>query len=94
MFRILGLLEEEPPSGSQRHADLIRRASVTVGERPAILVGAVAEAADETWQFRKIASRAYDNFRLSKAADALAAARLLIEELPEAIARFRQAIDP
>jgi hypothetical protein len=94
LLRILDLFGEEPPSGAQWHSDLIRRTSAALGNRPPILTGAVAEAADETRQFRNIAARAYDNFKLGKAGDALAGAGFLAEHLPEAIARFRQAVDP
>ncbi|MBN8927065.1 MAG: hypothetical protein BGO51_09880 [Rhodospirillales bacterium 69-11] len=94
LLRILELCGEEAPTGRQWHADLIRRAARDVDGRPAILVGEVAEAADETRQFRNVAARSYDNFNERKAAPAVAASRLLAHALPKAIARFRQAIDP
>jgi len=54
----------------------------------------LVDAADESRQFRNIAARAYDNLNANKAGAAVAAARSLLEALPVAIARFRQAIDP
>ncbi|MFO1026528.1 MAG: hypothetical protein U1E70_15250 [Acetobacteraceae bacterium] len=94
LLRILEMFGEEAPSGRHWHADLIRRVARAVGQRPAILEGDMAEAADETRQFRNVASRTYDNFSQRKAEPAVAAAGVLIEGLPDAIARFRQAIDP
>jgi uncharacterized protein YbaA (DUF1428 family) len=94
LLRILEIWGEEAPSGRQRHADLIRRVGRSVGNRPVILEGRIAAAADETRQFRNVAARSYENFDQAKAAPAVAAAGLLVTELQPAIARFRQAIDP
>ncbi len=50
--------------------------------------------AEETRQFRNLAAPSYDRFDSPRAQPAVAAARLLANELPTAIAGFRQAIDP
>lgn len=94
LLRILDLFDEEPPSGPRWHADLIQRVCVATERRPSILTGELTDAADETRQFRNIASRAYDNFKLHRAQDALAAARLLAGRLRSAIGDFRAQIDP
>lgn len=92
--RILALFNEEPPTGPRWHADLIQRIAIATDRRPPILDSNLTDAADETRQFRYIAVRAYDNFKLQRAHEALAAARLLAAHLRPAIARLRSAIDP
>lgn len=94
LLRILELCGEAAPTGSSWHADLIRRAASVVGERPAILNEAAARAADITRRFRSVAAHAYDTFDRTLAANAVAAATLLITLLPAEVYRFRQAIDP
>ncbi len=70
------------------------RASHPVGERPAILGGEAARAADETRRFRSIAAHAYDAFDHTRAIAAVESASLLVSLLPSDIARFRQITDP
>lgn len=94
LLRVLDLLGEEAPTGARWHADLIARATRPLGDRPEILTGKAASAAEETRRFRSIAAHAYDNFDESRATDAVAAAATLAELLPTEIARFRQVIDP
>jgi len=94
LIGILNLFGEEPPSRAQWHADLIRRVSRVVNGRPPILSDALAGAANETRQFRHVAARAYDDFDWQRAARAVGYARQLAADLPEAISRFRRAIDP
>jgi hypothetical protein len=94
LLRILDLFEEEAPSGARWHADLIARASRRLGERPAILTGKAAVAAEETRRFRSIAAYAYDNFDESRAARAVDSAASLASLLPSEITRFRKTIDP
>lgn len=94
LLRILDLFNEEPPSGASWHADLMRRVSAATDQRPPILAGDLAVAADETRQFRNIAVRAYDNFKLHRAHDAVAAAALLAAQLRSAVAAFRAQVDP
>jgi hypothetical protein len=87
------LLSEELPIGDSWHADLIQRAAVALTDRPAILPPALAEAADETRQFRNRAVRAYDNFKPDRASPAIIAATYLASGLLDALATFRRAID-
>ena len=94
LFRILDLFEEEAPTGARWHADLIARASRRLGERPPILTGSVAAAAEETRRFRSIASHAYDNFDEARAAKAVESAASLAAALPSEIVRFRLVADP
>ena len=94
LVAILGLFGEEPPSGAQWHADLIRRVAQGVDARPPVLPDALAAAANETRQFRHVAARAYDDFDWERAGRAVTAARRLAAELPEAIRHFRNAADP
>ncbi len=94
MLRILELCREAAPAGSSWHADLIRRVARAVDERPSILDGNAARAADITRRFRSVAAHAYDTFDQTRAANAAASASVLISLLPSQIGRFRQAIDP
>ena len=94
LVRILELLGEEPPSGRSWHADLIRRASRPSQARGAILDPALSAAADETRQFRNVATRSYDSFVPARAVFAVEAARRISAELKGAVAAFRRNIDP
>jgi len=94
LLRILELLREQAPTGPRWHADLIARATRSLDNRPAILTGDVAAAAEQTRRFRSVAAHAYDSFDEVRAAKAVASAQSLASLLPSAIARFRQAIDP
>ena len=94
MLRILELFQEQAPTGARWHADLIARAGRPHADRPAVLTGRAAVAAEETRRFRSIAAHAYDNFDESRAAKAVESAAVLVTLLPLEIARFRQAIDP
>jgi hypothetical protein len=93
LTRILRLLGEELPSGESWHADLIQRVALTLTDRPAILPPDLAEAADETRQFRNRAVRAYDNFKPDRASPAIQAATTLAAGLIAAVTAFRQMID-
>jgi hypothetical protein len=94
LLRILEMLGEEAPTGSNWHADLIQRVSAARPDaRPAVLTGAVATAADETRRFRAVATRGYDNFDPGRSAPAVAAARVLAQELPGALTLFRNSLD-
>jgi hypothetical protein len=94
LLRILELLSEQPPTGASWHRDLIARISRGVTERPPILTGEAAAAAEETRRFRSVAAHAYDNFDEARAAKAVAAAAVLAASLPAEIAGFRLLIDP
>lgn len=94
LLRILDLFQEQPPTGRRWHADLIARAARPLDERPAILTGAVAAAADETRRFRSIATHAYDNFDETRAAKAVDGAAILASLLAAQIDLFRSTTDP
>ncbi len=95
LLRILEMLGEEAPTGSNWHADLINRVSTArASKRPAILTGEVATAADETRRFRAVATRGYDNFDPRRSAPAVAAARLLAKDLAATVTEFRNSLDP
>ncbi len=93
LTRILRLLGEALPTGETWHADLIQRVAIALTDRPAILPPDLAEAADETRQFRNRAASAYDNIKSDRAIPAIQAAALLAAELSATIAAFRQMID-
>lgn len=92
--RLLDLLGETQPTGALWHADLIARAARPTGNRPHILPDALVEAASETLRARHIALRGYDSFKPSRAAPAIAAARLIASTVHPAITAFQTAIDP
>jgi hypothetical protein len=94
LLRILDLNREEAPTGARWHADLIRRAAHPIGNRPAILEGVAARAADETRRFRSVSAHADDASDHAQATGAVQSAELLASLLPEEIARFRAATDP
>jgi hypothetical protein len=94
LIRILALVDEPRPTGEFWHTDLIRRAGSPAPGRPEILPPALAQAADRTRRFRHVAVRTYDAFDTDEAVTAVTAAAVVARELAEAIARFRQAIDP
>ncbi|MGI4953018.1 MAG: hypothetical protein ACRYGM_14545 [Janthinobacterium lividum] len=93
LVRILGLLNEDAPSGSGWHADLIARARRDLVTRPAILSSSVAAAANETRRFRHVAMRNYGKFELSRSQPALEAARVIAAGLRADIIKFRTLID-
>ena len=94
LLRIFDLVDEARPRGESWHADLIARASVPLGPRPAILPADLAAAADETRRFRNRATRTYDNFDPARITPTVEAAVVLATHLANAVAAFRQAIDP
>jgi hypothetical protein len=95
LVRILEMLGEERPIGDTWHADLIKRAAAALpGRRPAILSARLASAADETGRFRHRATHAYEGFQVREAEHTIEAARLLANELDEAILTFKTIIDP
>jgi len=92
--RILEILGEEKPTGSDYHAQLIKRVSRAFPEsRPAIIEGALAEAVDETRRFRHVARKGYDGFRVENAGAAIAAADYVRAHIREAIEVFRSALE-
>jgi hypothetical protein len=94
LVRALRLLQEEPPTGNDWHADLIRRVSSAVAGRPALLIPELAKAATATRRFRHVAMRSYGPFDLELSRPAVLAAGVIVRDLQGAIAAFKAAIDP
>ncbi len=94
LLRILDVVGEEHPTGQHWHADLVHRVSRPTEARPALVPADLAHAIDETRRFRNIAMRAYESFEQDRAKPAVAAASIIVADLPGAISRFRAAIDP
>lgn len=92
--RILEMLLEEKPSGANYSADLLRRVARDIpGNRPAILAGELAEAADEVRRFRHVARKSYDGFNLAGAASAVRSAAAIRDGIAAAIDAFREKMD-
>ena len=94
LVRILDLLHEDVPTGRDWHADLLRRVSHALMDRPAILPPSLAQAANETRRFRHVAMRSYGDFDPARAQPAIAAAALIAHGLAAAVLAFRRQIDP
>lgn len=94
LVRILDLLGEDVPTGREWHADLLRRMSHALTDRPAILPPSLAGAANETRRFRHVAMRTYGSFDPGLAQPAIIAATLIAQGLTCAISAFRRQIDP
>ena len=86
--------EEHPTSGRDYHAQLIRRVAREIpGERPPLVKGELASALDEARRFRHVARKGYDDFEAPKASPAIAAAKIIVENIVDAIATFRAKIE-
>jgi hypothetical protein len=94
LLRMMDLVDEPRPRGDSWHADLIARASVPLGRRPAIFPADLAAAADETRRFRNRATRAYDNFDPARIQPTVEAAAVLAQALASAVADYRKSVDP
>ena len=93
--RLLLMLDEEAPRGSQTHADLLRRFRTDIpGSRPALLDETLYRAADELRKFRHVAIHVYDDLDLDRAALLVRDAEVFLAGIGLAFARFRAAIDP
>ncbi|MGI3899709.1 MAG: hypothetical protein ACRYGP_22025 [Janthinobacterium lividum] len=93
--RLLLMLDEEAPRGSQTHADLLRRFHTGIpGSRPALLDDKLYRAADELRKFRNVAIHVYDDLDLDRAALLVRDAEVFLAGIGPAFARFRTAIDP
>jgi hypothetical protein len=92
--RILEMMGEEKPTGANYHADLLRRVSREIpGDRPAIIDGPLAAAADEARRFRHVARKSYDGFHVEGAVSAIRAAGLIRDRIKSAISAFRRKIE-
>ncbi|MYH57702.1 MAG: hypothetical protein F4145_06840 [Boseongicola sp. SB0675_bin_26] len=93
MLRILDMLQEQAPTGESWHKELVSRVSKSLNDRPAILDSRIAAAANTTRSFRNLAGRGYGTFDVDRCALAIAAARVMIDGLSEAITKFNQSVD-
>ena len=95
LVRLMKVLGEAPPSGSDWHMQVIERASMAKAERPAVLPSALAKAANETRGFRHFAARAYRvKFDPEKARVAVEAGQVLAEGLEDALSSFLKIVPP
>lgn len=94
IVRILAMFGEDQPVGQEWHRDLIKRAAISVGKRPAILDGELLASAQEARKFRHRAMHNYDDFDPLLAGPSIEAARILSERFEATVAAFRQAVDP
>ncbi len=93
--RVFLMLGEDLPVGGDSHALMLKRAARPMpGVRPAILSQALLRACNELRGFRHVAMHLYDRIEMSKAAPAIAAARLFVDAIGPALSAFRTAIGP
>ncbi|HEX4767856.1 MAG TPA: hypothetical protein VH414_16450 [Lichenihabitans sp.] len=96
MRRLLTLIEEPVPSGSEWHKDLVELIIHPVPDlRPAIIDDRkLARALSQLRGFRHVATHVYNEFDRDPAALAVKAAETFLAGIEPAIARFRAVIDP
>ena len=96
ILRVMNILRETPPSGSDWHAQLLARASEPIEDlRGALLDEELATAANLVKNFRHWAMHGYDaKFQPAEAAKAIEAARVLLRDVGPAVEAFARAIDP
>jgi hypothetical protein len=97
MERIMGILNEEVPTGENYHRDLVLRLSLVRADeyaRPALFSPEVTKDLVETMRARHRARHSYDDFEAAKAEPTVEATKRLLVSLPAAVAEFRKAVDP
>ena len=96
MKRLLALLDEPLPAGSDWHKALLRRLEEPVtGFRPALVEEpALKSALRGLLAFRHVAAHVYDDFDQGRAALAVQDARVFLAGIDPALARFRANVDP
>ncbi len=96
MKRLLSMLQEPLPTGSDWHIALVHRlAEPEPNSRPAILdTEPLVAAVNRLRGFRHVAMHLYDDFDEERAALAVRAAEVFLVEFDPALARFRAVIDP
>lgn len=96
LLRVLAILDETPPTGSDWHAQLIIRCATAIaGSRSAILSADLAADAQETRRFRHLAMHGYDvAFVPERGARAIEAGLRLADALPARLDSFAREIDP
>ena len=96
MKRLLALLDEPLPTGSEWHKALLRRLEEPApGSRPALVEEpALKRALRGLLAFRHVAAHVYDEFDVDRAALAVQHARVFLVGIGPALARFRATVDP
>ena len=96
ILRVMQILDEEPPSGPDWHAQLIARASRPLpGRRGEIISPEMERFARKLRGFRHCAMHGYDTpFHAEDAVDAIKAGRRLAELVQPAFEEFANSIDP
>jgi len=97
MTRILAILGEEVPTGENYHRDLVVRLSTVRTDeyaRPALFEPDLSRDLIEVMRARHRARHSYDDFEAAKADPTVAAIKRLLVNLPAAVAKFRNTIDP
>jgi len=90
--RVLAVIGEPRPEGSDWHRVLIDRLSRPTADRPALLGARTAAAAQELRRFRHLASKIYDGFDASRAPAAVDAAACLSDALDAEFDAFEAAL--
>ncbi len=96
ILRVMKILDEEPPSGPDWHAQLIARAARPLpGRRREIISLEMERSARKLRGFRHWAMHGYDTpFHAEDAADAIKAGRSLADLVEPAFEQFARSIDP
>ena len=88
--RVLAVVGERPPAGSEWHKELIQQAARPLGRAGAVLSPGLVAAADKTRSFRHFASHAYDEpFDADEARPAVEAGRMIADRLEGELQGFR-----
>ncbi len=94
--RLLALLDEPLPAGSEWHKALLRRLEEPApGSRPALIEDpALKRALRGLLAFRHVAAHVYDEFEPDRATLAVQDARVFLAGIDPAMVRFRAIVDP
>jgi ribonuclease HepT-like protein len=93
--RIMGLVGEEPPTGDNWHADIVKRMGLPLeGLRPAFLGPDLIAHVQQTRKFRHVAVHTYDDFSWRHARDAVDSAAIVAGSIRSALESFQRELDP
>jgi uncharacterized protein YutE (UPF0331/DUF86 family) len=93
--RMMDLLGETRPSGSDSHAAILKRIAEPIpGKRAAVIEdGDLWQALDQARRFRHVARHPYDDIDLARAKPAVTAAETICQGLGAEIAAFKAVVD-
>ena len=92
---IMGRMRETIPEGIPNwHREVMTQAFAQGSDRPPILPDKLRDATDLLRRARHLANRNYMNFDLGQTTGILAAATLLLENVPDAVNDFLTEIEP